>query len=269
MTDEEKETVWSKFDSIPNKLLQFFSRKSDTKDKIVAENEQIADNFSSSGWQRLKKLYTDNDVHFETGILMPCMNWTFIGTVLLTGPLGWQRAADRYNRYARGRIFLSPRDALRRRWDYAFASFLRMGAINGALAALYVGCMVAAITHVATWRDHFSLWTIPVITTSVSSIIACPFGLRKVMQATSLGLAYGLTVSLIIFGVSYFSSRTVHDTYQQFKQEHELMMRAERDKDRKVKIYQEENKIWPKSLARLLMEKDKKLKDEISEDSSK
>ncbi|MCP9265581.1 hypothetical protein DINM_020911 [Dirofilaria immitis] len=264
-----------------------------TKDKIVAENEQIADNFSSSGWQRLKKLYTDNDVHFETGILMPCMNWTFIGTVLLTGPLGWQRAADRYNRYARGRIFLSPRDALvsvhfmhdcvvgttiiaivtrnnlRRRWDYAFASFLRMGAINGALAALYVGCMVAAITHVATWRDHFSLWTIPVITTSVSSIIACPFGLRKVMQATSLGLAYGLTVSLIIFGVSYFSSRTVHDTYQQFKQEHELMMRAERDKDRKVKIYQEENKIWPKSLARLLMEKDKKLKDEISEDSSK
>uniref|UniRef100_A0A8R1XUX7 Complex I assembly factor TIMMDC1, mitochondrial n=1 Tax=Onchocerca volvulus TaxID=6282 RepID=A0A8R1XUX7_ONCVO len=238
----------------------------DTKDKIVAENEQIADNFNSSGWQRLKKLYNDKDVHFETGILMPCMNWTFIGTVLLTGPLGWQRAADRYDRYAKGRIFLSPRDALRRKWDYAFVSFLRRGAINGTLTTLYVGCMVAAITHFATWRGHFSLWSVPVITTSVPSIIACPFGLRKMMQAASLGLACGLTLSLIVFGVSYFSNLTINDTYQRFKQEHELLMRAERDKDEKVKLYQKENKIWSRNLAKILMEKDKKLKDEISED---
>lgn len=52
------------------------------------------------------------DVHFETSIVMQCMEWTFIGTVLFTGPLGWQRAAERYNRYSKGRIFLSPRDAL-------------------------------------------------------------------------------------------------------------------------------------------------------------
>lgn len=43
-------------------------------------------------------------------------------------------------------------------------------------------------------------------------------------------------------------------------------MRAERDKDEKVKLYQKENKIWSRNLAKILMEKDKKLKDEISED---
>lgn len=69
-----------------------------------------------------------------------------------------------------------------------------------------------------------------------------------------------------MFGVSYFSNLTINDTYQRFKQEHELLMRAERDKDEKVKLYQKENKIWSRNLAKILMEKDKKLKDEISED---
>ncbi|EFO15848.1 hypothetical protein LOAG_12659 [Loa loa] len=270
MSDEGRGTLWSKFDSLPNKLLQFFSRDSDGKDKVVAESEQhIVDNSNTSGWQRLRNMYINKDVHFETSILVPCMEWTFVGTVLLTGPLGWQRAADRYNRYARGRIFLSPRDALRRKWDYAFASFLRMGAINGTLAALYVGCMVAAITHVAAWRDHFSLWTVPVITTSLPFIIAYPLGLRKMVQTANLGLACGLTLSLIVFSASYFSNQTINETYQQFKREHELMLRAERIRDENLKIYQKEHKIWPKSLAKLMMDKDKKLENEISENPSK
>lgn len=60
----------------------------------------------------MKHVSNVTDMHFETSILMPCMEWTFIGTVFLTGPAKWRRAADRYNRYARGRIFLSPHDAL-------------------------------------------------------------------------------------------------------------------------------------------------------------
>ncbi|KAL3982849.1 putative integral membrane protein [Acanthocheilonema viteae] len=254
MSNEERETLWSKFNSIPNKLLRLFTRNLEVEDKVITEIEQITDDPKNNGWQRLKDVYINKDIHFETSILMPCMEWTFIGTVLLTGPVGWQRAADRYNRYARGRIFLSPRDALRRKWDYAFASFLRMGAINGTLAALYVGCMVAAITHVAAWRGYFSLWTVPVITTSVPSLIACPLGLRKMLQAASLGLSCG---------------QTADDTYQQFKREYELMLRAERIKEENVKLYQKEHKIWSRSLAKLLMNKDKKLKDEISEHSSK
>ncbi|KAL3982850.1 putative integral membrane protein [Acanthocheilonema viteae] len=269
MSNEERETLWSKFNSIPNKLLRLFTRNLEVEDKVITEIEQITDDPKNNGWQRLKDVYINKDIHFETSILMPCMEWTFIGTVLLTGPVGWQRAADRYNRYARGRIFLSPRDALRRKWDYAFASFLRMGAINGTLAALYVGCMVAAITHVAAWRGYFSLWTVPVITTSVPSLIACPLGLRKMLQAASLGLSCGLTLSLIVFSVSHFSSQTADDTYQQFKREYELMLRAERIKEENVKLYQKEHKIWSRSLAKLLMNKDKKLKDEISEHSSK
>ncbi|VDO44940.1 unnamed protein product [Brugia timori] len=256
------------------------SAVSDTKDEVVIENEH-ADDSNTSGWQRLKNVYFNKDVHFETSILMPCVEWTFIGTVFFTGPLGWQRAADRYNRYARGRIFLSPRDALRRKWDYAFTSFLRLGAINGTLASLYVGCMVlmfafcviitfrAAITHVAAWRGHFSLWTIPIITTSVSSVVACPLGVRKMVQAASLGLTCGLTLSLIMFSVSYFSAQTVDDTYQQFKREYELILRAERVKDENIKIYQKEHKIWSRNLAKLLMDKDKKLESENSEIPSK
>ncbi|KAK6111225.1 putative integral membrane protein [Brugia pahangi] len=268
MSDEERGMPWSKFSSISNKLWQFFSRNLDTKDEVVIENEH-ADDSNTSGWQRLKNVYFNKDVHFETSILMPCVEWTFIGTVFFTGPLGWQRAADRYNRYARGRIFLSPRDALRRKWDYAFTSFLRLGAINGTLASLYVGCMVAAITHVAAWRGHFSLWTIPIITTSVSSVVACPLGVRKMVQAASLGLTCGLTLSLIMFSVSYFSAQTVDDTYQQFKREYELILRAERVKDENIKIYQKEHKIWSRNLAKLLMDKDKKLESENSEIPSK
>uniref|UniRef100_A0A0R3S3I5 Complex I assembly factor TIMMDC1, mitochondrial n=1 Tax=Elaeophora elaphi TaxID=1147741 RepID=A0A0R3S3I5_9BILA len=269
MPNEERGTLWSKFDSIPNKLLQFFTRNPEVEDKAVAEIGKTADNSSSNGWQRLKNVYTNKDVHFETSILMPCMEWTFIGTVFLTGPLGWQRAADRYNRYARGRIFLNPHDALRRKWDYAFVSFLRMGAISGTLASLYVGCMVATITHVAAWRGHFSLWTIPVITTSIPSVIACPLGLKKMMQAASIGLTCGLTLSLIVFGISRFSNQTVDCTYQQFKREHELMLRAERIKEESVKLYQKEHKIWSRSVAKFLMYKNKKLEDEISENPSK
>ncbi|CAG9531247.1 unnamed protein product [Cercopithifilaria johnstoni] len=269
MLNEERGTLWSKFDSIPNKLLQFFIRNTEVEDKDIAEIEQTADNSKCNGWQRLKNIYINKDMCFETSILMPCMEWTFIGTVLFTGPVGWQRAADRYNRYAKGRVFLSPRDALRRKWDYAFASFLRTGAINGTLAALYVGCVVAAITHVAAWRGHFSLWTVPVITTSIPSIIACPLGLRKMVQAASLGLTCGLTLSLIVFSVSHISSQTIDDTYQQFKQEHELVFRAERIKEENAKLYQKEHKIWSRSLAKLLMDKNEKLEDEISENSSK
>lgn len=73
---------------------------------------------------------------------------------------------------------------------------------------------------------------------------------------------------MIVFSVSRFSSQTVDDTYQQFKREHELMLRAERVKDEELKIYQKEHKIWSKSFAKLLMDKEKKLQHEISENPS-
>lgn len=52
------------------------------------------------------------DVHFETGITAPCMRWAFIAAVLLRAPLSWQKAAERYNRYSKGRVYLSARDAV-------------------------------------------------------------------------------------------------------------------------------------------------------------
>ncbi|EJW80482.1 hypothetical protein WUBG_08609 [Wuchereria bancrofti] len=107
------------------------------------------------------------------------------------------------------------------------------------------------------------------ISASVSSIVACPLGLRKMVQAASLGLTCGLTLSLIVFSVSYFSAQTVDDTYQQFKREYELILRAERVKDENIKIYQKEHKIWSRNLAKLLMDKDKKLESENSEIPSK
>lgn len=75
---------------------------------------------------------------------------------------------------------------------------------------------------------------------------------------------YRLTLSLIVYSVSYFSSQTVDDTYQQFKREHEMLLRAEQIKDENIEKYQKENKIWFKNLAKIMIDKDKKLANEVS-----
>ncbi|VDK89292.1 unnamed protein product [Litomosoides sigmodontis] len=78
-------------------------------------------------------------------------------------------------------------------------------------------------------------------------------------------VAIMLTVSLIVLGASHFSGQTVDGTYQQFKREHEMMLRSERIKEESVRQYQEEHRIWSRSLAKLLMNKDKKLGDGVSD----
>uniref|UniRef100_A0A915PMV5 Complex I assembly factor TIMMDC1, mitochondrial n=1 Tax=Setaria digitata TaxID=48799 RepID=A0A915PMV5_9BILA len=289
MSDVESGALWWKFVSASHELFKSFLPKSDAKE-TVTESEPIPVSSSrlyTGGWHRLKELYTDGEIHFETGILAPCMKWAFIGTAFLTAPLKWQSAAERYDRYSKGRIFLNPHDALvnklsilidsvklmiqatfvmtRRKWDYAFASFLRAGAINGTLAALYVGCMIAAVTHVAAWRDHFSLWSIPVITTSVSSIIACPFGLQKVVKGGAVGLTSGFALSVVLYSTSYFSNQTVDEIYREFKRQHELTLQAKRDEDRNLTVYQKEHKIWLRGLAKLQMERDEKLKNKTED----
>ncbi|VDN01256.1 unnamed protein product [Thelazia callipaeda] len=267
MSDNEK-TIWSKFISV---LRGFsFSQELGIEKKDKVGNEKIVDRFTPNcGWRRLKGIYTDGGVHFETGILLPCMEWSFISAVLITAPRGWQEAAERYNRYSKGRIFLNSHDALRRKWDYAFVSFLRRGGIFGSLAALYVGCIVGSITHVTAWRDHFSLWTVPIITTSLPCVFAYPFGLSKMLQTGTLGLTCGLTVSLIVYCASHFCNQTVNDTYQKFKNDYEVMLMNKRDEDKNISIYQKEHKIWFRNLARFQIEREKHLKkDEISAKSS-
>lgn len=54
----------------------------------------------------------------------------------------------------------------------------------------------------------------------------------------------------------------MNDIYQEFKKDCEVELRKREDQTRRIKLYQKENGIWLKGLAKLQMDRDENLKDD-------
>lgn len=179
-----------------------------------------------TGWQRIKGIYTDGDVHAEKDITVKIGRGAFMVGAFVGGFLGTQRAAERYEMHSYGRKFLSFGDAMLRKSDYAVLVFLKNGFKTGLKSSMLVGSITFMTGHLAAWRDRFSAWYFPSISVPVFAIMTLPYGSLAMLEGIGLGMATGLTMTAITYLIARLNGKPIDETYKDLKCQYEANERA-------------------------------------------
>ncbi|KAH7726761.1 Protein Y38F2AR.3 a [Aphelenchoides avenae] len=181
------------------------------------------------------------------------------GTIFtISGLLSAPEAIRRFEAYAVGKNFASPRNALRRKLDYAFVAFVRNGFKPALLIATLTTALVVGVTHLTEYRNKFSWTYFPAVSASVCAILAVPLRVRGMASAASIGLSAGLLLSGVSLVAALEQGVSFDDTYWIFKQEVEHNLQTSWDREQKIKEICAKEKVWRPQAIKMLEENEKR-----------
>lgn len=244
-------------------------KNSVAKDRQPAESRGATEDGSvvipESGWQRIKKVYTDGDVHAETHVTVRMTRLAFVAGMFVGGFFRHQDKIDRYELHSQGKIFLSRGDILRRKWDYGIIMFARNGFKAGMRSAVLVGSIIFLTGHISAWRDRFSAWYFPAISAPICTILALPYGGAAALGALGLGTSTGLALTAVSYAIAYELGKTVDDAYKDAKKNYEDDVKRRKEAEKKLLDFMKENNIKWRGEAHKLMKKKKEMKSFAAE----
>uniref|UniRef100_A0A0N5AT08 Complex I assembly factor TIMMDC1, mitochondrial n=1 Tax=Syphacia muris TaxID=451379 RepID=A0A0N5AT08_9BILA len=223
---------------------------SDSSKVLCTENTKLNDTVSNdapriepkNGFQRIIALYRDGEVHGERIATAFITKGAFIVGGFFGGILSAKKNAERYSMHSEGKKFLSPRDILLRRGDYAIITFVRHGLRAGLKSAAIVG----SIAHLTVWRNHFSAWYFPLFSVPIFAIFSLPYGSYAFIEGATFGLSTGLTLTAGTYLVACAKHKSVNETYNILKAEYEEKERKKRAWRSQIRsVMKEENLHFP------------------------
>uniref|UniRef100_A0A0N4Z0L1 Complex I assembly factor TIMMDC1, mitochondrial n=1 Tax=Parastrongyloides trichosuri TaxID=131310 RepID=A0A0N4Z0L1_PARTI len=250
--------------------------------KILTDSERIQ-RIPSTGFERIKSIYdgfSDGKISFEIDLVGKVCKYSFLTAFLLGGLTGYQGAAERYNMHSTGKTFLSPRDAIKRKFDFSIAMFVKRGFIHGLRATALAGSVVYFTTHLAAYQNKYSYFYFPLVSGAttgvlhagtVFGVLAFPLGVLGSFKAIGLGLITGGTLSAAtaIYGLSV--NKSASDVYKQFKMEYEEVLRLQNEEEIKIRKFMKDEGIYfkPMAIKKLReIENEKMFKEISSQDDS-
>uniref|UniRef100_A0A8R1Z729 Complex I assembly factor TIMMDC1, mitochondrial n=1 Tax=Pristionchus pacificus TaxID=54126 RepID=A0A8R1Z729_PRIPA len=225
--------------------------------KAEGRREQKApiDEAEMSGWDRIKEVYESDSM--EKDVIRRVVRMSFFGGFLVGGSNGYLLAKQQYEIANKGRKYLSPSDAIKRRLDYAILRFAMKGFSFGIKAGLISGSVVLLSTHTAAITRHFSSLYFP----AFSGVFTFPLGVVGMAKAFGLGISSGLTLSAVCGLYALSTDRSVDSAYWHLKKEYEIGLKEEGAFEKRVMQVIEERKVWRYEAVRIVKEEeDNKLK---------
>lgn len=227
---------------------------SDSSKVLCTENTKLNDTVSNdapriepkNGFQRIIALYRDGEVHGERIATAFITKGAFIVGGFFGGILSAKKNAERYSMHSEGKKFLSPRDILLRRGDYAIITFVRHGLRAGLKSAAIVGSIALMSSHLTVWRNHFSAWYFPLFSVPIFAIFSLPYGSYAFIEGATFGLSTGLTLTAGTYLVACAKHKSVNETYNILKAEYEEKERKKRAWRSQIRsVMKEENLHFP------------------------
>ncbi|TMS39073.1 hypothetical protein L596_005656 [Steinernema carpocapsae] len=244
----------------PN-VAQFPSKYGGLKEYVETQDQQIPQpkKEPETGWERILQMYDDGKPHMEIDVTVKMVRAAFFGGFFFGGYSGHVMARERYNMHVVGKKFLSPRDAMKRKLDFSIVMFAKKGFSMGFKAAALIGSVVFLSTHIARYRDRFSLTYFPAISASVGSVLAFPIGVLGSMKAIGLGLSSGTMLSMVVYLYALALNKSVDAAYKQFRDEYDEELREELIlNERALRLMKEQKLFWKQSAIRMIKEMDDK-----------
>ncbi|MFH4977162.1 hypothetical protein AB6A40_003871 [Gnathostoma spinigerum] len=217
--------------------------------------------FTNHALRRLKSLYADRNTTMEVDASIKVTKLSFFVGFLTGGYAGHLQAKQRFDDYNFGRMYISARDHLRRKWDYGLVMFIRRGVPKGLRSAFAVGSIVFLTTHLAVIRDRFSFWYFPVISASVSSVLGLPLGVLGVARTFGMGMITGTSLSLVIYSYALVMGISLNDAYMSIKMDYECELRRKRAEESRIEEFMKANGIKWKYVAIREMKKEEARKE--------
>ncbi|GMR48054.1 hypothetical protein PMAYCL1PPCAC_18249, partial [Pristionchus mayeri] len=219
-----------------------------------------------SGWDRIRELYEKPSM--ERDVVERVARMSFLGGFLVGGSNGYLLAKQQYEMANKGRKYLSPSDAIKRRLDYAIVRFSMKGFSMGVKAALISGSITLLSTHTAAVSRHFSAFYFPafsgplaVLLHSVGGVFAFPTGMMGVAKAFGLGISSGLTLSAVCGLYALSIDRSVDSAYWHVKKEYEEVLEEEGSFEKRVEEVIAEQNVWRYQAVKIVKEEeDNKMK---------
>ncbi|KAI6221153.1 hypothetical protein M3Y95_01010600 [Aphelenchoides besseyi] len=206
-----------------------------------------------AGWERLKKFYNLDELCMERDITTRTLRTVFIVGGIVGGLSGRQEAERRLQMYTTGMTFGSRANRFTRTMDYRILAFLRNGLRYGVRSGVLIGSILMTTSHLTLYRDRFSLWYLPAISGAVCLVThrasACaffsfPLGLYGLVQATTLGITAGTTLSSSVYLYSLYLDKTVDEAYRVYREEYEKQIEERRQTHEDMKQLAKESNLW-------------------------
>ncbi|CAD6190800.1 unnamed protein product [Caenorhabditis auriculariae] len=216
----------------------------------------------TNGWERVKALYSGNKM--EPDVIERVVRMSFLGGFLMGGATGYAQARQTFEINNVGRKYLSPSDAVKRKFDYAIVRFAKGGFGVGFKCAFISGSIILLTTNLSAYRDRFSSWYFPAISGvlacalhSVGGVFAFPLGVVGSAKAFGLGVSSGLTLSAAVHLYALAVDKTADEAYRMFKREYEKELKAAAAWDARVGELMEREKImWRQTAVKKLKQID-------------
>uniref|UniRef100_A0A0K0FMG9 Complex I assembly factor TIMMDC1, mitochondrial n=1 Tax=Strongyloides venezuelensis TaxID=75913 RepID=A0A0K0FMG9_STRVS len=253
---------------------------SDTPTVKTLTESEVKKDIPNPGLERIKAIYNgvfEGKLSFELDVFAKVTKYSFFTAFFIGGLSGHDGVFKRYNIHSEGKTFLSPRDAVKRRFDFSITMFAKRGLVHGIRATALAGSVVFFSTHFIAYRDHFSYLYFPLISGATTGILhagtafgvlAFPLGILGSARAVGLGLVTGgsLSAFLGLYGLCIGKSST--EMYKQFKFEYEEFLRYKYEEGSKVKQFMKDNGIFFRHMA-LMKLQEKENAEMLREVSSK
>ncbi|GMT24164.1 hypothetical protein PFISCL1PPCAC_15461, partial [Pristionchus fissidentatus] len=208
-----------------------------------------------TGWERIRALYEKPSMERE--VVERVARMSFFGGFVVGGSNGYLLAKQQYETANKGRKYLSPSDAIKRRLDYGILRFAMGGFSMGFKAAFISGSIVLLSTHTAAVRGHFSSLYFPAFSALVGGVFAFPTGLIGAAKSFGLGISSGLTLSAVCGLYALSTDRTVDSAYWHLKKEFETELREEGRLERRITEVMEERNVWRYEAVKIVKEEER------------
>lgn len=227
-----------------------------TRGKTDGRREEKApfQEMEMSTWDRIRELYEKPSM--ERDVVERVTRMTFLAGFVYGGASGYVMAKQQYEIANKGRKYLSPSDAIKRRLDYAIVRFAMKGFSMGIKAGFITGSIVLLTTHTAAVRRHFSAFYFPAFSALVGGVFAFPLGVIGVAKALGLGVSSGLTLSAVSGLYALSTDRSVDSAYWHLKREYEAELEEEGSFEKRVVEVIHEQKVWRYQAVKIVKEEE-------------
>ncbi|KAI1713947.1 hypothetical protein DdX_08831 [Ditylenchus destructor] len=222
---------------------------------------------STSGWRRVWAMYKEGAPYtMERYLSEQTLEMSFMSGMFVGGMLGIPETQRRAETHAVGQHFGSRGASMRRQADYIIMMSLKNGFIGGVKMITLVGSFVCLTTHLAVYRDHFSLLYFPLSAAVSSFLFGMPHGRLGIVSTFKLGMIpVGIVATLPVIYYRYHGLESIDAGYKHFKRSFEEELKKEEELNNRLRQIMRDEKLYLRSTAKRRLEE---IKQEAKENGN-
>ncbi|KAI1717773.1 hypothetical protein Ddc_09623 [Ditylenchus destructor] len=221
-----------------------------------ASTRSVEESKSTSGWRRVWAMYKEGAPYtMERYLSEQTLEMSFMAGLFVGGMLGVPETQRRAETHAVGQHFGSRGASMRRQADYIIMMSLKNGFFGGVKLATLVGTFVCLTTHLAVYRDHFSLLYFPLSAAVSSFLFGLPHGRVGIVSTFKLGMIpVGIFATVPLIYSRYHGLESIDAGYRHFKRYLEEEHEKEEALNSRLRQIMREEKLYLRSTAKRRLE---------------